>query len=168
VSLYQQAVYMESTEPSMQQEAQQALHKLSGTTVKTLMGNGLQEWAALSTRLGFSTILPQRPAPPPAPEEPHLGHPPREDDPKYAVELSMLDKLMASRRIKKQDAALKRFEKDRKSWNEDRNYALGLYEIAKKKHHQEVEHLEASYEASLGQWKSDFERYLRSLSQQAA
>lgn len=159
---------MESTTPSRQQEAQQALAKLSNTTVQTLKNNGLQEWAALSTRLGFSTVLPQKPTPPPAPEKPHLGTPPREDDPKYSVELSMLDKLVASRRIKKQDAALRRFEKDRKSWNEDRDYALGLHEMAKKKHHQEVEHLEANYEASLGQWKSDFERYLHTLSQHTA
>lgn len=159
---------MESTASSLRHEAQQALNKLSNTSAKTLMGNGLQEWAALSTRLGFSATLPEKPAPPPAPQAPQVGTPPREDDPQYTTELSMLDKLIASRRIKKQDAALKRFEKDRKAWNENRDYALGLYEIAKKKHDKEVAHLEASYESTLGQWKEDFETYLNELARQAA
>ena len=81
---------------------------------------------------------------------------------------STLDKLLSSRRIKKQDAALKRFEKDRKAWNEDRDYALGIYEKAKAQHDETVTQLEATYEAALGQWKNDFEAYLSTLAHRAA
>ena len=150
------------------QEAQQALAKLSSTSVQAFMNNGLQEWAALGEQLGFSTALPEQPTLPPAPDEPTFGDPPREDDPKYMVDLSGLDKLLSSRRIKKQDAALKRFEKDRKAWNEDRDYALGLYERAKTQHAAETKAAAASYEAALGQWKRDFEAYLSTLTQRAA
>ena len=152
----------------MKQEAQETLDKLSNTSVKALAGNGLQEWATLVDRLGFPTVLPEKPTLPPAPQEPHFGDPPREDDPKYAVELSTLDKLLSSRRIKKQDAALRRFEKDRKAWNEDRDYALGIYEKAKHQYSETVAHLETSYEAALGQWKDDFEAYLATLAHRAA
>ena len=152
----------------MKQEAQQALDKLSNTSVKTLASNGLQEWAALGDRLGFAAGLPAKPDLPPAPQEPDHGEPPREDDPKYTVELSALDKLLSSRRIKKQDAALKRFEKDRKAWNENRDYALGIYEKARQRHGETVAELEANYEAALGQWKNDFEAYLTTLAHRAA
>ena len=159
---------MESTSPTIKQEAQQALDKLSNTSARALMNNGLQDWVALGERLGFATALPERPVAPPAPKEPAATEPPREDDPKYAVELTGLDKLLASRRIKKQDAALKRFEKDRKAWNENRDYALGLYERAKKQHLETLKESEAAYEATLNQWKRDFEAYLGALVQRAA
>ena len=152
----------------MKQEAQQALDTLSNTSVKALANGGLQEWATLGDRLGFPAVLPEKPALPPAPQEPAFGNPPREDDPQYTVELSTLDKLLSSRRIKKQDAALKRFEKDRKAWNEDRDYALGIYEKAKAQHDETVAQLEADYEAALSQWKSDFEAYLTTLVHRAA
>ena len=152
----------------MKQEAQETLDKLSNISVKALASNGLQEWAALGDRLGFPTVLPKKPALPPPPQEPDLGDPPREDDPKYTVELSTLDKLLSSRRIKKQDAALRRFEKDRKAWNEDRNYALGIFERAQQEHTETVATLEANYEAALGQWKDDFETYLTTLAHRAA
>ena len=152
----------------MKQEAQQALDTLSNTSTKTLANDGLQEWVALGDRLGFATVVPEKPMLPPAPQEPAFGQPPREDDPKYSVELSTLDKLLSSRRIKKQDAALKRFEKDRKAWNEDRDYVLGIYEKARAHHTETVAQLEADYEAALGQWKKDFEAYLTTLAHRAA
>ncbi len=152
----------------MKLETQQALETLSNTSAKTLASNGLQEWAALGDRLDFSTALPEKPALPPAPQEPDHGDLPREDDPKYSVEFSTLDKLLSSRRIKKQDAALKRFEKDRKAWNEDRDYALGIYEKARHQHGEIVAQLEANYEAALSQWKDDFEAYLKTLVHRAA
>ncbi len=159
---------MESTSPTLNQEAQRVLEKLSNTTAKKLMSNGLQDLAVLGDKLGFSTALPERPVAPPAPQEPAVAELPREDDPKYAVELTTLDKLLASRRIKKQDAALRRFEKDRKAWNEDRDYAFGIYERAKKQHLEEIEQSETTYEATLDQWKHDFEAYLGTLVQRAA
>ena len=159
---------MESTSPTLNQEAQQVLDKLSNTTAKKFMNNGLQDWATLGERLGFSSALPERPVSSPTPQEPAVAELPREDDPKYAVELTTLDKLLASRRIKKQDAALRRFEKDRKAWNEDRDYAFGIYERAKKQHLEEVEQSETTYEATLDQWKRDFEVYLGTLVQRAA
>ena len=152
----------------MKQEAQHALDTLVNTSTQTLANGGFQEWAALGDRLGFPTVLPEKPALPSAPQEPNHGDLPREDDPKYSVELSTLDKLLSSRRIKKQDAALKRFEKDRKAWNEDRDYALGIYEKAKAQHDETVTQLEATYEAALGQWKNDFEAYLSTLAHRAA
>jgi hypothetical protein len=152
----------------LKEDAQHALAKLSEMSVEALMNNGLEEWATLSSRMGFPTVLPTRPNHPLVPEEPALAPPPREDDPKYDVALSTLDKLISSRRIKKQDAALKRFEKDRKAWNEDRDYARGLFETTKKKHHQEVGKLETQYTEALSQWKQDFESHLKTLVQRAA
>ena len=152
----------------MKQEAQHALDTLSNTSAQTFANGGLQEWVALGDRLGFPTVLPEKPALPPAPQEPNHGDLPREDDPKYSVELSTLDKLLSSRRIKKQDAALKRFEKDRKAWNENRNYALGIYEMAKAQYDETVAQIEANYEAALSQWKDDFEDYLKTLLHRAA
>lgn len=159
---------MNTNGTTVKQEAQQALDKLSNTPVKTLTGPDLQGWAVLGERLGFSTPPPERPSLPPTPEEPAPVKLPREDDPKYDVQLSTLDKLLSARRIKKQDAALKRFEKDRKAWNEDRDYARGIYEQATKKHQADIKTLEATYEAALDQWKRDFEAYLGSLVQRAA
>ena len=159
---------MESTSPTLNQEAQQVLEKLSNTTAKKLMSNGLQDLAVLGDKLGFSTALPERPVAPLAPQEPAVAELPREDDPKYAVELTTLDKLLSSRRIKKQDAALRRFEKDRKAWNEDRDYALGIYERAMKQHQEEIATREDEYELALSQWKGTFEAYLKTIAHRAA
>ncbi len=159
---------MESTSPTLNQEAQRVLEKLSNTTAKRLMSNGLQDWATLGERLGFSSALPEQPVSPPAPQEPAVAELPREDDPQYAVELTTLDKLLSSRRIKKQDAALRRFEKDRKAWNENLDYALGIYERAMKKHQAEIATLQDEYELALSQWKGTFEAFLNTLAQRAA
>ena len=159
---------MESTSPILNQEAQQVLDKLSNTTAKKLMNNGLQDWATMGERLGFSSTLPERPVSPPAPQESAIAELPREDDPKYAVELTTLDKLLSSRRIKKQDAALRRFEKDRKAWNEDRDYALGIYERAMKKHQAEIATIDDEYELALSHWKGTFEAYLKTIAHRAA
>lgn len=159
---------MEATSPTLKQEAQRALDNLSNTTAQALMNNGLHDWAALGERLGFSTTLPEKPVAPPAPQEPAATEPPREDDPQYAVELSTLDKLLSSRRIKKQDAALRRFEKDRKAWNENRDYALGIYERARQQYDEALKESEAAYEAALEQWKRDFEAFLGTLTQRTA
>ena len=113
--------------------------------------------------MGFTKPLPEKPTLPEAPDTPDLGPPPREDDPKYDVELSTLDKLLSSRRIKKQQAALNRFEKDRSAWNEDRRYAQGVFEQEKKKHDAQSAQLTASYKEAVADWKRDFEAYLQEL-----
>lgn len=122
-----------------------------------------QTWEAHRTEVGFALPFPTPPAAQPVPEKPDHGQPPREDDPKYDVELSTLDKLLSSRRIKKQQAALNRFEKDRKAWNEDKAYATGIYEQAKKRHTEQAAEQDAAYREAVAEWKSAFESYLRDL-----
>ena len=119
------------------------------------------DWAALQTQWGFPTPKPSRPELPQAPEEPLISKPPKEDDQLYEVELSGLDKFLSSRRIKKQQAALKRFERDRKAWDEDRLNDLALYEFAKKNHAKQVEQAMRKYADAVEEWKTAFIRYLR-------
>ncbi|HMB93913.1 MAG TPA: hypothetical protein VKP65_23895 [Rhodothermales bacterium] len=131
--------------------------------MSTIISNGKTDWPTRGQQLGFTKPLPEKPNLPEAPEAPDLGPPPREDDPKYDVELSTLDKLLSSRRIKKQQAALNRFEKDRSAWNEDRRYAQGVYEQEKKKYDEQTAQLKTRYEEAIADWKRDFEAFLEEL-----
>lgn len=144
-------------------QAQSVLSELQNVSVSSIIANGQTDWQTRGHQLGFTRPLPEKPHLPDAPEAPDLGPPPREDDAKYNVELGTLDKLLSSRRIKKQQAALNRFEKDRSAWNEDRRYAQGVYEQEKKKHDEQTARLQARYEEAVADWKRDFEAYLREL-----
>jgi hypothetical protein len=119
------------------------------------------DWSALQSEYGFPTPKPSAPELPPQPEEPVISKPPREEDPKYAVELSGLDKFFSSRRIKKQQAALKRFERDRKAWDEDRLNDLAMYEFAKKNHAKQVDEVRRTYADAVDEWRSAFITHLR-------
>jgi hypothetical protein len=148
---------------SLQQDAQSVLEELKSTSPQTIIANGAVDWQARGQQLGFATPLPEKPALPATPEAPDFGAPPREDDPKYDVELTTMDKLLSSRRIKKQQAALNRFEKDRSAWNEDRQYAQGVYAQEQKKHADQTAALMTQYEAAVAEWKRKFETFLQSV-----
>lgn len=124
--------------------------------------NGAVDWAALQAHWGYQVAQPERPELPAQPQPPVIPSAPSEDDPKYDVTLSTMDKLFSSRRIKKQQQAINRFEKDRKRWEENRLNAEAMFTFQKKNHAKAVEQLEAEYIAALTDWKRDFAAYLRS------
>lgn len=119
------------------------------------------DWVGLQSQWGFPTPKPSTPELPPEPSEPVISKPPNEEDPKYEVELTGLDKFLSSRRIKKQQAALKRFERDRKAWDEDRLNDLALYEFAKKNHAKRMEEARRTYADAVKEWRTAFITHLR-------
>lgn len=150
------------------EEIQQFLDILETTPSQTIAKNGSLNWEEERVRFGFAQPLPVKPELPQEPKEPVFPTPPREDDAAYDVQLEWLDKILSSRRIKKQQAALNRFERDRKAWNDDRKHGIALYEMAKKKREEQVEALEADYEEAVSAWKKSFSTFLKDFSTNGA
>ena len=61
----------------------------------TLLADDPATWEAHRIEVGFTLPFPEAPDRPPAPAKPDPGKPPREDDSKYDVALSTLDKLLS-------------------------------------------------------------------------
>lgn len=154
--------------PTSTPDARHILQMLEETPATRLADGDPLELAVLQKQFGFAHPLPAHPTLPAEPQAPAIPPPPHEDDRKYTVELTTLDRFISSRRVRKQQAALNRFERDRKAWAEDRTNALAHYEMARKRHAREVESLHAEYEMMLEAWKEAFVTHLRTFSKTAA
>lgn len=128
----------------------------------TLETDAALDWDVLQKEWGYAEPQPQRPELPAVPVAPKIPTAPTENDPKYEVTLGTMDKLFSSRRIKKQQQAINRFEKDRKRWEENRLNAEAMFTFQKKNHAQAVAQLEADYNAAFMGWKRNFATFLRS------
>lgn len=139
---------------------------VSNVTVEQLLEaletDAALDWDALQQEWGYTAPQPQRPELPATPVAPKIPAAPSENDPKYDVTLSTMDKFLSSRRIKKQQQAINRFEKDRKRWEEDRLNAEAMFTFQKKNHAQAVAQIEAEYTTALTDWKRNFAEHLRS------
>jgi len=135
----------------------QALEFLESTS----KGKEDVDWKSIKEQYGFSNAVPQKDELPPEPVAPDIPPAPHEDDATYTVELGTFEKLVPSRRRKKEDAALRRFERDRKRWNDNRLNALAHYEFAKKNYENYLTVRDAEYASELTQWKEDFLAFLK-------
>jgi len=122
--------------------------------------NDLEAWEQERRRFGFERPIPTPPPPHPEPKAPSFKKAPHEDDPPYEVTLSMIDRLLG-RGAKKRQSALRRFEKARKAWDEDRLNALAVYEMASKRYVEKHDALETAYQAAMTEWKKAFAAFLQ-------
>ena len=134
--------------------------KLLSLLENTSESEEIVDWAIFQKQYGFETSHPPKPELPKVPKAPVIPPAPHEDDASYGVELGAMDKLLPSRRRKKENAALQRFERDRKRWNDNRLNALAHYEFAKKNYAKNIELLSEEYAAALKEWRQAFASYL--------
>ncbi len=144
-------------------DVRHTLALLETTPATALASDDAIDLHALKERFGFPAAVPLLPPLPPAPQPPVVPAAPREDDPRYEAVLTTMDRLFSARRIKKQQAALDRFERDRKAWGENRTNALAHFEMARKRHAREVEALQTSYASALDEWRLAFAAYLHAM-----
>lgn len=152
----------------MPAEIQQTLARLLETPAAALRRDASLDLDDLRSRFAYPEPLPAPAPPPDAPLPPVVPDAPHEDDARYAVTLSTMDRLLSGRRRRKQDAALNRFERDRKAWSEDRANALAHFELAQKRHARLLAEQDAAYEAALDAWRDGFVHHLRQLEARAA
>ena len=136
-------------------------HQVLEFLENTSDGDGTVDWESLKRQYGFSITLPRKSDLLPQPVAPEIPPAPHEDDAAYIVELTKLDKLVPSRRRKKEDAALHRFERDRKRWNDNRLNALAHYEFARKNYAKNMEVRDQEYASAITNWKTEFLAFLR-------
>ena len=136
-------------------DAEEALQQLDSILARTLTVDDTVDWESLKETQPFPKPEPQFPSPIPKPSlfvipkpsYPELPKKPEETDSSYQVELTFLDRSIASRRKKKELAARKQFEADLEKWrcykaNADAEYAVVLEHWEEEKAETELEYAE--------------------------
>jgi restriction system protein len=135
-------------------------------TLETILAAGLQEqpfqWSSLKDTLAFTQPRPKEPVAPDKPEEPNLNA--------FAQQLTLLDRIFSSRRIKKQnqvtvayDEAITKWERDCAAIDKAHRSNLQVYavrvtewELARKQHktaqeqqHAQIDTLHQEYQSGI-------------------
>jgi restriction system protein len=84
-------------------EAQRALQALRDVLSSSLPDSKAIDWEALKDRMPFPTAAPAAPKRPTRPEQDPIPEAPSRTSPQYQPEIGLLDKLVKSRRVEKEN-----------------------------------------------------------------
>lgn len=133
------------------QEAQEALKALEGILAYTIDIDDTVNWEALKDDAPFPVPEPGRPTAPTILREPHRS------DPKYRVELGLLDRMITSWGEKKAKEAERRFDVDHQAWQAEKEKRSAVYDAQLQE-----------YEAALAAWEQEREALKRAQEQSNA
>jgi restriction system protein len=126
-------------------EAQEALTALERVLAHTLTVDDRVDWASLKSTAKFEQPVPVRP------QSGELPREPRAEDPTYQPNLSLFDRLFASRRQRRLEVLRRAFEKAHEGW-------LARVRELERKHDDAL----AAYERALKGWEREREAFLAS------
>lgn len=140
--------------------AQQVLDGLEKTLAFTLGIDDAIDWESLKDTTSFPKQKPAKPTPPPLPAKPTIPPEPMLDSPAYVVQLGFLDKIVASRRERKEVEAKARFERDHTYWTKKKEETLNTYDAAVKVRYAKVQEQKKKHEHAVEQWEIERAEYL--------
>jgi restriction system protein len=142
-------------------EAAVVLATLEEILAQTLSFDDVIDWERLKDHSDFSepkpTPQPRPVAPPPASRPPE----PVENSPEYQPKLSLLDKLIRSRRERKITEAAERYEKDRAFWTSAVEAAETETRRRLERHQEDLERIEREYLEATNQWEEKRSQFLQ-------
>jgi len=145
-------------------DAQQELDFLATLLKTALLVERKVDWERLKDKTVFPEPRPDAAKLPNAPSPPSLPREPQRTDSKYQPALSLLDRLISSRRSKLQQDAAKSFEADLADWN------LAVAELhlnhsaAILSHEQKLHDIRATHEKEVAAWEARKQEFLASQS----
>ena len=140
-------------------ESREALATLEHILEHTLHVDNTVDWESLKNHSDCPEVKPKKPKLPRKPDPSKIPREPQCSDSEYAVKLGFLDKLIRSRRVKKEKEAEACFKKAHKQWQDRKKQALALDERRMQKYGSKVEKQEAEYEAVIKAWRKKCAKY---------
>jgi restriction system protein len=142
-------------------EAQVALAALEATLAHTLNLNDAVDWKSLKNHSDYPVPKPKKLKLPNKPTSPEVPREPRQSDNKYQAKLGLLDRLVSSRRIIKEQQVEERFRTDHQRWYEAKEEAANQYNSLLEQYDKRVKELEAEYKVSVATWEKERVEYLQ-------
>lgn len=142
-------------------EALEELNRLEKTLLHTLDVDDTIDWPSLKDISEFPEPPPSRPAPLPAPKAKVPPREPSPNDSPFTAQLSLLDRLVSSRRASKETAARRRYELAHAAWKEDADEVAERNDAAVLAHKKLIEEQNQQYQSSVQKWETRRSQYLQ-------
>src|SRR5581483_879290 len=136
-------------------EAQRALQDLHEILATSLADSKSVDFESLKDRTPFPKAAPVPPRPPAVPEQTPIPMAPSRSDFRYRPELGLLDKLLPSRRIEKENWKKAMFEADMRSWEQAKEQILADHESKMNEYWSRVTGLETSHAGAVKAWEAE-------------
>lgn len=141
-------------------EAQQALSDLESILVHTLDIDDSIDWESLKNRRDYSVPKPEKKAVPAGPVLPSLRREPILSDLRYQPEISFVDKLISSRRLRKESEAAQRYTKDHNRWLEEKEAMMAAFATKREVHERLLSELDEEHKKEIAEWEKERSAYL--------
>ncbi len=148
-------------------EAQQLLDSLRNTLVRGIEIDPSLDWEALKNKAPFPTLAPVRPVPPTPPLYQQFPVQPLPSDYKYHPQLSILDKLLASRKTAKLAELASQLQTDFSVWERACRDVTAHNQATFESYRALCSKQDGQHALELSQWTSDKGRYEEELAQQS-
>jgi restriction system protein len=140
------------------EEAQALQNRLEGTLAATLAKNDAIDWEQLKDNSSFPTRKPDpknRPAKPPS--QPLPAEPARAE---FAPTLGLLDRVLSSRRVAKEQAAAARFDKARRQSQQSAKAVRAADDDAERKHQEALVRLDEEDKQTVATWEAERDEFV--------
>lgn len=137
------------------EEARQVIENLGNTLRHALSRNDAIDWEQLKDHSPFPKLPPSLPAPPKRPVPARVPREPVRTDLRYQVQLSLVDKLLASRRARKENAAAELFERDHEEWEAAKRQTLAANASKEQAHLTRLKNDEIAHEQATKAWSEE-------------
>jgi restriction system protein len=136
-------------------EAQRAQQALQSILPSSLADSKVVDWEALKDHTPFPQPPPKVPKQSSPPDPGQVPDAPDRGAPRYQPKLGLLDKLIRSRRIRKQSLADEAFETAAREWEAERDRALAEHTTNMEVHQRQLADLETAYRRRVQEWEAD-------------
>jgi restriction system protein len=141
-------------------EAQRALQALRDVLASSLSGPKAVDWEALKDRSPFPNPVPEASEPPAGPEQDPMPEAPSRTSPEYQPRLGLLDKLIKSRRVEKEDQKANSFESDTKGWEARRDRIIADHAAKLEAYDRDLADLASGHTLAVEQWEAERAAFL--------
>jgi restriction system protein len=147
-------------------EAQQQLDLLRTTLARGIESDPTLDWEELKIKDPFRQQAPIKPDYPVSPSMPDLPYQPQRSDYKYQPQLSILDRLVSSRKAAKLAELSHQYESDVRDWEYACSALTAQRQRALEQYRAFCAGLDEQYAQEMSRWKLEQDRYYDEIAQQ--
>lgn len=142
------------------EEARSELARLDEILEYTLDTDDTVDWEKLKIKTGYPVSQPEKPKIPPIPQSPNIPPEPNRTDQAYQPKLSILDKLIPSKKQAKLDDAAKRFKYDHDAFLKNRQAEIEKVKKEIKDYKKTIKELQEQYSTIGKKWMVERKKFL--------
>ncbi|MFC1677753.1 hypothetical protein ACFL3G_11920 [Planctomycetota bacterium] len=142
------------------EQAQAELARLKGILEYTLDIDDTVDWEQLKVKTGYPVPQPEKPKVPPKPQAPNIPPEPKSTDQVYQPKLSILDRLIPSKKEAKLVYAAKLFKYDHNAWLKNRQEEIERVKKEIEDYKKTIMELQKQYSTTARKWIAERKKFL--------